>query len=130
MGIFQLRRMRAEAHLADEIARSGSSIRGTILDHIVHTQGRRSLYAISYQYQQNGQLYDSEQEVSHEHYVLLTEGDDVDLCYLEQKPAIAILAGEDRDDARMRRYRNAALGQFGLALVCIFLLLISLTFAH
>jgi len=130
MGIFQLRRMRAEAHLTAEIARSGSPIRGTILDHIVRTQGRRSFYAISYQYQRNDQLYDGEQEVSREHYALLTEGEDIDLCYLEQKPAIAILAGEDRDDARMRRYRNAALVQFGLALVCVFLLLLSLTLAH
>jgi len=96
MGIFQLRRMRAEAHLTAEIARSGSPIRGTILDHIVRTQGRRSFYAISYQYQRNDQLYDGEQEVSREHYALLTEGEDIDLCYLEQKPAIAILAGEDR----------------------------------
>jgi hypothetical protein len=132
MGTFQLRRMRSEAHLSDEITRSGSPIRGTIIDHIVRTQGqgRRGFYAVSYQYQQNGQLYDGEQEVSHEHFVLLTDGEDVDLCYLEREPAISILSGEDRDDARVRRYRSAALVQFGLALVCIILLLISLTFAH
>jgi hypothetical protein len=93
-------------------------------------QGRRSFWAVTYQFQEDGQLYEGEQEVSREHYKTLTDGEEVELRYLEGDPYVVVLAGDDRDDARMRRYRNSSYLQLTLVGVCLFLLVVSLSFVH
>jgi len=126
-GILQLVRARGEARLATELATSGQPIRGEINAHVIHTQGRRSLWAVTYRYRVDNHLYEGEQEVSRDHYQLLNDGDEVALRYQQNDPYVAVLADEDRDDARMRRYRKAALAQLGLSLVCVLLLIFSLS---
>ena len=130
MGTLQMVRARAEAQLAVELATTGRPVRGEITSHITRTQGRRNFWSVCYQYHQDGRVYEGEQEVSRDHYQLLQNGDEVALRYLQNDPYVAVLADEDRDDARMRRYRNAALGQLGLSLVCVLLLIFSLSLIH
>jgi Protein of unknown function (DUF3592) len=130
MGLFQLRKARREFRLASDLAQTGRVVQGEILEHAMRAQGRRSFWSVSYKYSENDKIYEGEQEVSRDHYELLTDAEQVDIRYLTSDPSVSALADEDRDDARMKRYRNAAFIQFGIALACVLLLLVSLTFAR
>jgi Protein of unknown function (DUF3592) len=129
-GILHLQRARAETQLATELATTGHPIRGEITSHMMHARGRRNFWTVGYQYRKDDRTYEGEQEVSRDHYQLLRDGDEVALHYLQNDPYVAVLAGEDRDDARMRRHRNSALALLGLSLVCVLLLIFSLCLIH
>jgi len=57
--------------------------------------------------------------VSRDHYDALKDGEQVSVRYLPLVPSTAILAGDDRDDARAKRQSMAALLSIVVAIIFV-----------
>lgn len=113
-------RARRERGLTAYIEERGSTIKGQIVSHRRLSTGRGGVVCyVTYQYECDGKLYTSEQMVSRDHYDALKDGEQVSVRYLPLVPSTAILAGNDRDDARAKRQSMAALLSIVVAIILV-----------
>jgi hypothetical protein len=113
-------RARREKGLAAYLEEHGSTMQGQIISHRRRSTGRGGVvYYVMYQYECDGKLYSSEQMVTRDHFGALKDGEQVSVRSLPPVPTTAMLAGDNRDDARAKRQGITALFSMVVALILV-----------